>query len=77
MLGRDRAGITQAELAEKSGLCLQTVSRSETGRAEPLMENMVKMCLVLNIPLDEIVESYREELREIEERLRAECPEKD
>lgn len=76
-MGRERAGITQSEMAGRCGLSLVTICRCEKGLTEPKMENMVKMCHVLNIPLEDVAESYKEELYKIGDRLKVGGLEKD
>jgi uncharacterized protein len=40
---RDRAGLTQRELAENAGLKQQTISAYETGRKEPTLPTLMRL----------------------------------
>jgi len=40
---RDRAGLTQQQLADKAGVTQQAVSAYETGRKEPMMPTLIKL----------------------------------
>ena len=48
---RLRQGMTQAELAEKSGVSLQTVSLCETGKCEPYLSTSELMLDALGCEL--------------------------
>ena len=44
--------ITQEQLEELSGFSVSTISRFETGRTQPSIENLVKLSKVLNVGID-------------------------
>lgn len=69
---RKRAGLTQAEVAEKAGLSDRTYADIERGTANMRTETLVKICAALQITPDEILtESSSTEYKqsEIFERL--------
>lgn len=45
-------GMTQRELAEKTGLTEVSISRYMTGRRQPVAENIIKLATVLDISTD-------------------------
>ena len=51
---RERAGLTQAQLAEAAGLSDESVSRIERGTYEPALSSMVAMAEVLGVGLDSL-----------------------
>lgn len=59
-IARIKKGITQVELGKMVGVGKDMVSRYETGRAKPSMENLFKMAKILDTTVDCLVE---EELR--------------
>ena len=48
---RDRAALTQAVLAERSGLAEATIRQFESGRREPTYETLVKLARGLGVSL--------------------------
>ena len=46
---RDSAGLTQSELANITGGCVQTISRYETGSREPKISDLEKIADALNV----------------------------
>lgn len=40
---RDRAGLTQQQLADEAGVTQQAISAYETGRKEPMMPTLIKL----------------------------------
>lgn len=42
-LARSKAGLTQAELAERAGVTQQTISAYETGRMDPTLETLRRL----------------------------------
>lgn len=46
---RDRQGMTQVQLADKSGLCATWISHFECGTRKPSLDKFVKLCNALNI----------------------------
>lgn len=49
---RERLGLTQGQLAERSGLALGWISAVETGRRVPCVENLVRLCIAVGVGLD-------------------------
>lgn len=52
---RSVARISQQELADKTGVSLTTVSRWETNKRSPRMEEIKKISQVLNISVEELI----------------------
>ena len=52
---RKAAGITQQELAERTGVHLQTVSKWERGLFEPDFSMLGELAAILNVPLERLV----------------------
>lgn len=46
---RTQAGLTQAELAERAGVCQQFVGALERGKAIPSMATVLSLCLALEV----------------------------
>jgi transcriptional regulator with XRE-family HTH domain len=53
---RERAGLTQEELARRCGIPLRTYQRWETGEtaARPSIRQIKALCRELNIPVEEL-----------------------
>lgn len=49
---RKEAGISQEALAEKCNLSTRQISNIETGRCEPKLTSILKMCQACNISFD-------------------------
>jgi transcriptional regulator with XRE-family HTH domain len=49
---RQRAGLTQAELAEATGVTDETISRIERGRYEPAVSTLFRLAEALDVSLD-------------------------
>ncbi len=49
---RELAGLNQEALGEQSGVTRQTIAAWERGDREPSMQQTVKLCRILNVPLD-------------------------
>lgn len=52
---RTRRLLTQKELAEKVGVSWQTVSEWESGRQQPRMAHLRKLCEALGVTPDELL----------------------
>ena len=50
---RARAGMTQAQLAEDSGLSEGGIKQLESGRNEPSFETLLKLARALKVPLSD------------------------
>ena len=53
---RKQAGLTQGALAEKMGIKRSLIGAYEEGRAEPRINNLIKLTEVFNIPIDTLVQ---------------------
>ena len=53
---RKKAGLTQEALAEQMGIKRSLIGAYEEGRAEPRINNLVKLSEVFNIPIDTLVQ---------------------
>lgn len=53
---RKKAGLTQDALAEQMGIKRSLIGAYEEGRAEPRINNLVKLSEVFNIPIDTLVQ---------------------
>ena len=51
---RERAGLSQAEAAEKAGLSVRTLQGMESGRSEPTWRGMCALKRALGVSLDEL-----------------------
>ncbi len=51
---RERLGLTQQELAARSGVGRTTISNIETGRYCPGVDVAIKLCRVLGKPVEEV-----------------------
>ena len=61
---RRRAGLTQAELAEASGVTDETISRIERGRYEPAVSTLIQLADALDTGIDQLArEGEREKER--------------
>ncbi|HAF31041.1 MAG TPA: DNA-binding protein [Bacteroidales bacterium] len=53
---RNRNGVSQEELSEKSGLSLRTIQRIENGETEPRGDSLKRLAFAFNVTPDEIVD---------------------
>lgn len=77
---RKRAGMTQAELAEASGLSARTYADIERGSVNMRIETILRICEALHITPDEILTREDSSLNRRQEELLARlnaCSEKD
>ncbi len=56
---RRKKGLTQAELAESIGVSNKSVSRWETGQTMPDYEQMLKLCALLEVDLNDLLSGER------------------
>lgn len=52
---RKNKNISQEELAKKIGVNRSTISRIENGEIETTIDNIVKISIALNVPLNDLV----------------------
>ena len=52
---RKKAGLTQGALADKMGIKRSLIGAYEEGRAEPRINNLIKLAEVFNLPIDALV----------------------
>ena len=64
---RKREQITQEELADRLGVSRQSVSKWETGEAEPETDKLIVLCDIFGVSLDELVRSDLTAVAEIKE----------
>ncbi len=53
---RDRKGLSQEELSEKTGLSLRTIQRIENGETEPRGDSLRRLAVSFDVSPDEIVD---------------------
>ncbi|WP_133966788.1 helix-turn-helix domain-containing protein [Eubacterium limosum] len=53
---RNRKFLTQANLAEKAGISLNSIQKYESGKNTPKIENLSKIAIALEIDLDALIE---------------------
>ena len=49
---RELSGLNQEALGEQAGVTRQTIAAWEKGEREPSMQQVVKLCRILNVPID-------------------------
>ena len=66
---RKRSGFNQDELAEASGVSIDTVRRWEGGKQEPRLGELKRIAAVLGVPVIQLIgdESERENLEKVED----------
>lgn len=50
-----QSGMTQQALAEKTGVCQQSISQYLSGRAMPALDTFANLCVALDANADEIL----------------------
>lgn len=58
-LEREKAGLTQAQIADAAGMSARAVRELEAGRSNPTLATMVAIADVLSITLDELIIAAR------------------
>jgi transcriptional regulator with XRE-family HTH domain len=53
---REKAGLSQEELAFRASLHRTAISLSETGKREPRLETLVKLAGALEIPVEDLLD---------------------
>ncbi|MDR1254117.1 MAG: helix-turn-helix domain-containing protein [Oscillospiraceae bacterium] len=64
---RKKRNMTQAQLANKLGVCPSTVGMYEQGRREPDNETLKKICYMLSVSVDRILGLRMDEKKDLEE----------
>lgn len=59
---RIRMGLSQMELARKTDVACSTIERYERGLGEPSMETALRLCGLLSVDLEEIMEAVRDDV---------------
>lgn len=54
---RKKAGLTQAQLAEKSGVAAISIHQYEAGKREPRLEQLLRLAPVLNVSMSYLLEA--------------------
>lgn len=57
---RDKAGLSQTELADKLGVDKATISRYENGSRQPSVEMLYKISKVLHVSIDNLIKGVKE-----------------
>lgn len=52
---RVERGLSQGELAKKSGLDRKTVNRIENGRFSPSLDTLIRVCSTMSVTVSEVV----------------------
>ena len=55
---RKRAGVTQAQLAEQSGVAAISIHQYEAGKRNPQLEPVLHIANALGVPVQELVEDW-------------------
>jgi transcriptional regulator with XRE-family HTH domain len=63
MAARERAGLTQAEVAARVGIATAVYGRLERGHMLPSLPTLFQLCLVLDIPANELIGLGPKELK--------------
>ncbi|MGN0512753.1 MAG: helix-turn-helix domain-containing protein [Lachnospiraceae bacterium] len=58
---RQEAGVTQTELAEQLGVHQKDISRWENGERTPALETFAKICRILEVSADDMLEISRQQ----------------
>lgn len=66
---RNKAGLTQKDLADQLHVTYQAVSRWENGDAEPSIETLKEMCVILNCSIEKLFEMEKKEEPKGEEKI--------
>ena len=61
-LERIKAGLTQEQLAEKSGLSRNSIQKIETGKVSPTVETLEKLALAFNMDFQTFVDVSKVEI---------------
>lgn len=61
-LERIKAGLTQEQLAEKSGLSRNSIQKIETGKVSPTVETLEKLALAFNMDFQSFIDVSKVEI---------------
>ncbi|MBQ4078474.1 helix-turn-helix transcriptional regulator [bacterium] len=61
-LERIKAGLTQEQLAEKSGLSRNSIQKIETGKVSPTVETLEKLALAFNMDFQTFIDVSKVEI---------------
>ena len=62
---RNHISMTQGELASKMNVTQKTVSAWEVGRSEPTMGDVIKLCHILDCPIEDLTDTRSRNVGEI------------
>jgi transcriptional regulator with XRE-family HTH domain len=52
----EKRGVTQSELSKMIGISTVSLSRWATGKSQPSLDTIVKICQILDVKIDELVQ---------------------
>ncbi|HLQ82359.1 MAG TPA: helix-turn-helix transcriptional regulator [Pseudogracilibacillus sp.] len=58
---RLHSGMSQDKLSELSGVSIETISRTENNKTNPLLTTFIQLAIVLEIDVNEILEKYKQQ----------------
>ena len=53
---RKKAGMTQAQLSEQSGIAAISIHQYEAGKRQPQIERLLRVASILNVPIEQLVD---------------------
>lgn len=59
---RKNAGLTQRQLADKLGVCSNTISQYELGKRKPDVVKLSKLAMLLNCTVDDLLASVKKDV---------------
>lgn len=59
---RKNAGLTQRQLADKLGVCSNTISQYELGKRKPDVVKLSKLAMLLNCTVDDLLASIKKDV---------------
>ena len=68
-LKRKENGITQSELSEKLGISDRAISKWENGICLPDVDNMLELCKILNITINDLFSGEVVDMKDNEKKL--------
>jgi transcriptional regulator with XRE-family HTH domain len=67
---REKAGLTQVDLAERTGLPLRSIQNWESGHRSPRVRTVVTLAKVLKVPVEKLLLALAESMPEPEAKKR-------